>query len=435
MKVHNLSAISLRPRVQPWLLAPAFEEGHAGPRATIILPAYNEALALPSVLSSLLEKLPAHCEILVVDDGSTDGTPAVAGRYPCRVVCHAQNRGKGVAVRTGVREARGRLVVVMDADSTYPAEAVPRILDLLEDHEIVHCPRIVEVSTMPLVNRIGNRLFDLLLKCIHNLKGTDHLSGLFGFQREAMQAMRLTARGFDLEAEISIKAHALGFRAATLPILYQPRLGEKKLRPIRHGWDIVRRIFSLGVLYRPEMTFLLPGALLLALALTLTLLLSRGAIVAGPHAELTESSLTIFVLGVALGLQCVLFAIVAASQARNVGVPPKLWLRILGCQRASSVLAYVGLLLAFGGTVSLGILVLFRGFGGSAPPLYPTLGLSGAALLLGIEQWLAAHFLSIFTDASNEDELSYYYIGPTTDDDSADAVVEHAAPALPLAGD
>src|SRR5262245_26322832 len=87
-------------------------------KTTVVLPAYNEAAALPQVLKDLHDQLPEDYEILVVDDGSTDDTAAVAEKGPCRLVRHRSNRGKGVAIRTGIAEASGEFVVIMDADAT-----------------------------------------------------------------------------------------------------------------------------------------------------------------------------------------------------------------------------------------------------------------------------------------------------------------------------
>src|SRR5579872_6061221 len=88
--------------------------------ATIILPAYNEEAALPAVLHGLFEVVDARYEVIVVDDASSDATAAIAGQYPCRLLRHAHNQGKGAAVRTGLSAARGRFVIIMDADNTYP---------------------------------------------------------------------------------------------------------------------------------------------------------------------------------------------------------------------------------------------------------------------------------------------------------------------------
>src|SRR5262245_46556908 len=105
--------------------------------ATVVLPAYNEAAALPHVLNELHQELGDSFEILVVDDGSTDDTARVAERGPCRLVRHRSNRGKGVAIRTGIAEASGDYVVIMDADATYPVSAIEQLVEMLEDHDLV----------------------------------------------------------------------------------------------------------------------------------------------------------------------------------------------------------------------------------------------------------------------------------------------------------
>src|SRR5262245_39446090 len=90
--------------------------------ATIILPAYNEAEALPNVLASLFALLGERHEVIVVDDGSTDHTALIASQFPCKVI-RQPNQGKGAAVRAGMRAATGQSIIIMDADNTYPAEA------------------------------------------------------------------------------------------------------------------------------------------------------------------------------------------------------------------------------------------------------------------------------------------------------------------------
>lgn len=218
--------------------------------ATIILPAYNEAAALPFVLGGLLAALAPDCEIIVVDDASTDGTGAIAQGYPCRVLRHARNRGKGAAVRTGLREARGDFVIVMDADGTYPATAVPRMVALAREYDVVRCTRGEGAANIPPLNRLGNHLFDHVLRALHGLEGVDHLSGLYGVRRTALDAMGLTAERFDLEVEIGVKAHALRLRAVSLPICYGQRRGEKKLRAWRDGWSILCRTMALALYER-----------------------------------------------------------------------------------------------------------------------------------------------------------------------------------------
>ena len=230
-----------------------------GVKATVLLPAYNEQEALPQVLSELEAVLDTESEILVVDDGSTDATSDVASRYRCRVIRHDSNYGKGAAIQTGVAHARGEKVVIMDADATYPASAVPRIISLLDDNDLVRCVRERGKDEMPGVNRLGNQVFDRLLSFAHGLEGVDQLSGLYGIRREVLLRLNLESQGFDVEAELWVKAHANGLRSAGFPIRYQPRIGEKKLRPLHDGLRILSRVLVLLIIYNPLRVFVVPG--------------------------------------------------------------------------------------------------------------------------------------------------------------------------------
>jgi len=153
-------------------------------------------------------------------------------------------------VRTGLAAARGDFVIVMDADATYPAAVVPRMIALAREYDVVRCTRREGTANIPPLNRLGNRLFDRVLRTLHGLEGVDHLSGLYGVRRPALDAMGLTAERFDLEVEIGVKAHALGLRAAALPICYGERCGDKKLRAWRDGWSILCRTMTLALFER-----------------------------------------------------------------------------------------------------------------------------------------------------------------------------------------
>jgi glycosyltransferase involved in cell wall biosynthesis len=366
-------------------------------RATVILPAYNEASALPTVLADLYAVLDPHYEIIVVDDGSTDETAAAARAFPCHVVRHKANRGKGAAVRTGIHYARGDFIVVMDADATYPAEAVPRLVDMLADCDLVRCSRLRNTQHMPVVNRIGNLLFDLLLGFAHGLDGSDHLSGLYGLRREALMRLRLEAEGFDLEAEIGIKARIRGLRVKSFTIPYSPRMGEKKLRPWRDGVTILGRILALFLLYNPLLTFVMPGFVVMLLTLLGAALLSTGPLIIPQYFGLGIHSFIITTLGILASFQLITFGMAAALYGMEAGYRPARWLIRLSSRPVRLGAALLGFMLTVGAVGTI-VSLVYSWLSTGAGLFFATreVVLSASVMVLGLQILSAALFLSIF---------------------------------------
>jgi glycosyltransferase involved in cell wall biosynthesis len=234
---------------------------------TIVIPVFNEEAALPLVLEALFHMVDRTYEILVVDDGSSDGSMAVAARFPCRVIKHPCNLGKGAALRTGLQQARGRNVVFIDADNTYPVDLIPALVKMLNRYDLVRGIRESGRENIPFVNRLGNRLFDRVIHLLHPVEGGDLLSGMYGGCRTCLLKLDLMSDGFDIEAEICVKAGAHGLRRATLPITYVERVGEKKLKAFRDGLRILYRVMQLAVTYNPLLVFIVPGLMLLAIGM------------------------------------------------------------------------------------------------------------------------------------------------------------------------
>jgi len=393
-----MSSLSLS-RSREALAVPAASALSAKPamRATVILPAYNEASALPTVLADLVAVLDHRYEIIVVDDGSTDETVAAARAFPCRVVRHRTNHGKGAAVRTGIRYARSELIIVMDADATYPADAIPRMVDMLAECDLVRCSRPRDTQSMPIINRIGNRLFDVLLGFSHGLDGSDHLSGLYGLRREALLRMRLESEGFDLEAEIGIKARIRGLRVESFTIPYNPRLGEKKLRPWRDGLLILRRIVALFLLYNPLVTFVLPGFIVMLLTVLGAALMSSGPLVIPQYFGLDIHSFIITTLGILASFQLIVFGMAAALYGVEAGYRPARWLMRLSSRpvRLGGGLFGFAMTLGAAGYVAALVLSWFRSGAGLFHATREVV-LSASVLVLGLQILSAALFLSIF---------------------------------------
>ncbi len=366
-----------------------------GIHTTVVLPAYDEGAALPHVLDALDQHLDPGYEILVVDDGSTDDTAEVAERHRVRLIKHSSNRGKGVAIRTGIAEAQGENVVIMDADATYPVPAIAEMVGLLDENDLVRGIRSSETEAMPVVNRFGNWLFNKLLAVSHGLEGSDHLSGLYAIRRSAALRLGTEATGFDIETEIGIKARALGLRVAEVPISYLPRVGEKKLSPWSDGFRILGRVIVLLLIYNPWITFIIPGLLLMALTVTGAIWLSQGDVVTS-YLGLSIHSFIVAALGVLAAFQLVIFGVAAALYGVETGQEPPRWLRRLVSTRVRVAVASFGLLMML---VSLAKLIQLTIQWAGNDPFTDTraLVLATTFLVLGLQIISAALFISIFS--------------------------------------
>jgi glycosyltransferase involved in cell wall biosynthesis len=364
-------------------------------RTTVVLPAYNEGAALPHVLDELGEYLDETYEVLVVDDGSTDDTAEVAERYPVRLVRHGSNRGKGVAIRTGIAEAQGENVVIMDADATYPVPAIKEMVDLLDDHDLVRGVRESEAGSMPLVNRVGNWLFNKLLVLSHGLEGADHLTGLYAIRRSEAVKLATEARGFDIETEIGIKSKARGLREAEIPISYLPRVGEKKLSPWKDGLRILGRVIVLLLIYNPTLTFIVPGLVLMAISVTGAVLLSNGPVHTS-YLGLNIHSFIVAALGVLAAFQLVIFGVAAALYGVEAGKEPPRWLRRVISVRFRLGVGLLRLVLLLGSVAKL-IQLTIQWAGNNVFTDTRGLVLTTSFLVLGLQVISAVLFISIFS--------------------------------------
>jgi glycosyltransferase involved in cell wall biosynthesis len=175
------------------------------PKTSIVIPAYNEQAGLAVILEKLNGTVDDSFEVLVVDDGSTDNTKKVAEKYRCRMIAHAINRGKGAAVQSGICAARGESVIVIDADDTYPVEAVPQIAESLSTFDMAIASRVRGRDNISLLHRIGNSLFRNLIRHLYGFRPLDPLAGLYGVRRQHLLRMRLESTDFGIESEIAIK--------------------------------------------------------------------------------------------------------------------------------------------------------------------------------------------------------------------------------------
>jgi glycosyltransferase involved in cell wall biosynthesis len=224
-------------------------------KISIIIPAKDEDLALTKVISecfAVLSENNINGEVIVIDDGSKDETYKVAcslkQRYPfLKIIKHEINLGKVAAIRTGVSEAKGDVLVFMDGDFTYPAEYIPRMLiELDEGADLVIGNRLNgDARNIPYFNKIGNKLFSFLISYFGGTEIIDGQSGLRALRATHFHMFDVEAKSLEYEAKMTLKAAKNGFKIVEIPIAYRPRIGKSKLNPFSDGLKMIRAIFDI----------------------------------------------------------------------------------------------------------------------------------------------------------------------------------------------
>ncbi len=226
---------------------------------SVILPAYNEEQAMGSQLAAIHAALDSRgmpYEIIVVDDGSRDGTAEAALRCGARVVQQVENRGYGAALKLGITAAENDCIVIIDADGTYPADQIPRLLELLENADMVVGARTGAVVHVPLVRRPAKWVLTRLAERVAGRAIPDLNSGLRAFRRPcAKQYFSLLSNQFSFTTTLTLSYLADSYRVLYHPINYYPRIGQSKIVP-RHFMDFMMLLLRMAILFEPMKIFL-----------------------------------------------------------------------------------------------------------------------------------------------------------------------------------
>jgi glycosyltransferase involved in cell wall biosynthesis len=371
------------------------ESDQSTPPVSVVIPCLNEADNIEECVRrahAVLAEAALIGEVVVVDNGSTDGSAGIARAAGARVI-EEPRRGYGQAYLTGFEAARGDYVVMIDADLTYDFGEIPRFVRELDaGADLVMGNRLdgVQPGAMGVLSRIGNPILSGFLNALYKTPVGDAHCGMRALRRSVLPTLDLHSTGMEFASEMVIRATRTGIRVAELPIELAERGGESKLNPFRDGWRHLR----LMLVYSPNFVLTVPGAVLFAVgALLMAIVLAqvhvfgRGLYV---HTEIVAAGLMI------VGTQVVGLGLCGRAYGVYVLGDGDPWLRQMQQRfRLEHGLALGGVVACVG--FGLGVFVLSRWVGADFGSLYQErlIVLAMTLVVVGLQVFFTSFLLSI----------------------------------------
>jgi glycosyltransferase involved in cell wall biosynthesis len=350
---------------------------------SIVMPCLNEEGSVGACVREALDgiaKAGLAGEVIVVDNNSTDGSAAEAAEAGAKVV-HEARPGYGSALLRGFAEARGKYMMMGDCDGTYYFGDLQPFIEPLENgYEMVVGNRLSDQlapGAMPWAHRvIGTPMISWVLRLFTGAKIRDSQCGIRAMRRDSIQALGLRSSGMEFASEMILKAARRGLRVAEVPVPYDVRTGEAKLRTIQDGWRHLRFL----LVSSPSYVFLAPGLLCLLLgsiSLAITLFANSGVNILGVDWEPVFAASIFFVIGINALMLGVLSKIIGVRVGDVESRVVRLYHRYLGLER---LLALALIMLVVG--IGLNAFVLIEALSDSDRDLLPWTAAAQALIVM-----------------------------------------------------
>ena len=236
-------------------------------KISVVIPAFNEADGIESTLNELLSFASGKdWEIIVVNDGSNDGTGEIIGKFDSvKAINHPYNKGYGAAIKTGIRNASGDIIILFDADGQHNPEDIPSLLDKLPEYDMVIGERTKD-SKQDWLRKPGKFILKLVANMLTEQKIKDLNSGLRAIKKSIIiNMLDLFPSGFSFSTTSTIAFFKIGYNVCYVPIKARDRVGKSTVRQIKHGPQVLLLILRLITLFSPLRIFVNVSALLFIL--------------------------------------------------------------------------------------------------------------------------------------------------------------------------
>jgi glycosyltransferase involved in cell wall biosynthesis len=268
---------------------------------SVVIPAYNEEKGIVGVVNrvlSVLEPSSLPFEIIVVDDGSRDRTVEALGGRPVRVLHHETNRGYGAALKTGIHASRHRHVAILDADGTYEERDLPKLIEHMEDHDMVVAARTGKDAKIPLLRKPAKWILNRLADFLTETHIPDLNSGFRIFDKSvAKKFFSILPSTFSFTSTLTMALLTNGYSIKYVPSGYKTRKGKSKIRPLHDTANFFSLIVRTALYFAPLKVFIPLSLSLIGLSLVKMIAIDILLI-----QNMTDSTLFLFLTGVQIGM-------------------------------------------------------------------------------------------------------------------------------------